>query len=106
MIPEAVLRVIEDAGHLVIEEKPDELVKEIFDFAQAQELHNLGSIYGRWPDVTGSARTEAEILSRRSRGRLGAVGRPRPACTIGIVHAGRGCAQLLTLYITNDSQYY
>jgi len=35
VIPEAVLRVIEDAGHLVIEEKPDELVKEIVDFAQA-----------------------------------------------------------------------
>ena len=43
--------------------------------------------------VTGSARPEAEILSRRSRGRLGAGGRPRDACTIGIVDAGRGCAQ-------------
>lgn len=35
LIPGSVLRVIDDAGHLVIEEKPDELVKEILDFAQA-----------------------------------------------------------------------
>ncbi|CAM0554202.1 hypothetical protein EHLJMEHL_04300 [Vreelandella titanicae] len=26
---------IEDAGHLIIEETPDELVKEILDFTQA-----------------------------------------------------------------------
>ncbi len=44
-------------------------------------------------NITESARPEAEILSRRSRGRLGAGGRPRDACTIGIVDAGRGCAQ-------------
>lgn len=35
MIPGSILRVIDDAGHLVIEEKPDELVKEIRAFAQA-----------------------------------------------------------------------
>lgn len=35
LIPESVLRVIDDAGHLVIEEKPDELVKGILDFIQA-----------------------------------------------------------------------
>ena len=35
LIPESVLRVIDDAGHLIIEEKPDELVKEILDFIQA-----------------------------------------------------------------------
>jgi len=35
MIPGSVLRVIDDAGHLVIEERYDELVKEILDFARA-----------------------------------------------------------------------
>ncbi len=35
LIPESVFRVIDDAGHLVIEEKPDELVKEILEFAEA-----------------------------------------------------------------------
>lgn len=35
LIPKSVLRVIDNAGHLVIEEKPDGLVKEILDFAQA-----------------------------------------------------------------------
>jgi len=35
MIPGSVLRVIDDSGHLVIEEKPDELVKEILDFVEA-----------------------------------------------------------------------
>jgi len=35
MIPGSVLRVIDDAGHLVIEEKPDELVKAILDFAHS-----------------------------------------------------------------------
>jgi pimeloyl-ACP methyl ester carboxylesterase len=34
LIPGSVLRVINEAGHLVIEEKPDELVKAIMDFAQ------------------------------------------------------------------------
>ncbi|WP_244148729.1 alpha/beta fold hydrolase [Desulfonatronum thiosulfatophilum] len=36
LIPGSVLRVIDDAGHLVIEEKPDELVKEILDFCSAE----------------------------------------------------------------------
>lgn len=35
LIPGSALRVIDDAGHLVIEEKPDELVKEILEFVQA-----------------------------------------------------------------------
>lgn len=35
MIPESTLRIIDNAGHLVIEEKPDELTKEILDFTQA-----------------------------------------------------------------------
>lgn len=35
MIPGSTLRIIDDAGHLVIEEKPDELVNEIRDFIQA-----------------------------------------------------------------------
>lgn len=35
LIPESALRVIDDAGHLIIEEKPDELVKEILEFARA-----------------------------------------------------------------------
>lgn len=35
MVPGSALRVIDDAGHLVIEEKPDELLKEILDFVQA-----------------------------------------------------------------------
>ena len=34
-IPGSILRVIGDAGHLVIQERPDELVNEILDFAQA-----------------------------------------------------------------------
>ncbi|MEJ2621764.1 MAG: alpha/beta hydrolase [Candidatus Thiodiazotropha sp.] len=34
LIPKSVLRVIDDAGHLVIEEKPDELVREIVDFSK------------------------------------------------------------------------
>lgn len=34
MIPDSDLRIIDDSGHLVIEEKPDELVKEILDFVQ------------------------------------------------------------------------
>lgn len=34
-VARTVLRVIDDAGHLVIEEKPDELVKEILDFVEA-----------------------------------------------------------------------
>lgn len=34
MIPDSTLRVIDGAGHLVIEEKPGELVKEILEFAQ------------------------------------------------------------------------
>lgn len=34
MVPGSDLRVIDDAGHLVIEEKPDELLKEILDFTQ------------------------------------------------------------------------
>ncbi|NGX15005.1 alpha/beta hydrolase [Wenzhouxiangella sp. XN24] len=35
MIPDSEFRIIDDAGHLVIEEKPDELVKEILEFIQA-----------------------------------------------------------------------
>lgn len=35
MIPDSDLRVVDGAGHLVIEEKPDELVEEILDFVQA-----------------------------------------------------------------------
>lgn len=35
MIPDSDLRIVDGAGHLVIEEKPDELVKEILDFIQA-----------------------------------------------------------------------
>jgi pimeloyl-ACP methyl ester carboxylesterase len=35
MIPDSALRVIDDAGHLVIEEKPEELLAEILDFIQA-----------------------------------------------------------------------
>ncbi|TAL84102.1 MAG: alpha/beta hydrolase [Rhodanobacter sp.] len=35
LIPGSALRVIDDAGHLIIEEKPDELVKEILEFARA-----------------------------------------------------------------------
>lgn len=35
LIPGSVLHVIDDAGHLVIEEKPDELVREILDFVEA-----------------------------------------------------------------------
>lgn len=34
MIPSSALRIVDDAGHLVIEEKPDELVKEILAFAR------------------------------------------------------------------------
>jgi len=34
MIPGSVFRVIDDAGHLVIEERPDALIEEISDFAQ------------------------------------------------------------------------
>lgn len=34
MIPSSDLRIIDDAGHLVIEEKPDALVKEILAFAK------------------------------------------------------------------------
>lgn len=34
MIPESAFKIIDDAGHLVIEEKPDEVVKEILDFTQ------------------------------------------------------------------------
>ena len=34
-IPASTLRVIEDAGHLVIEEKPDELVREILAFVRS-----------------------------------------------------------------------
>lgn len=33
MIPTSVLRIVDGAGHLVIEEKPDELAKEILAFA-------------------------------------------------------------------------
>ena len=35
MIQESELRIVDGAGHLVIEEKPDELVKEILDFIDA-----------------------------------------------------------------------
>lgn len=35
MIPGSVLRVMDDAGHLVIEERPGELAKEILGFSQA-----------------------------------------------------------------------
>ncbi len=35
MIPSAVLRIIDDSGHLVIEEKPDDLVREILAFTKA-----------------------------------------------------------------------
>lgn len=35
MIPGSTLRVIDDAGHLVIEEKPEELLAEILDFIEA-----------------------------------------------------------------------
>lgn len=35
MIPDSLLRIIDDAGHLVIEEKPDELAKEILAFTKA-----------------------------------------------------------------------
>ncbi|TWI53672.1 pimeloyl-ACP methyl ester carboxylesterase [Pseudomonas duriflava] len=35
MIPGSALRIIDDAGHLVIEEKPGRLIKEILDFIQA-----------------------------------------------------------------------
>lgn len=34
MIPKSTLRVIDDAGHLVIEEKPEELLNEILEFIQ------------------------------------------------------------------------
>jgi len=34
MIPGSDLHIIDDAGHLVIEEKPEELLKEILDFTQ------------------------------------------------------------------------
>lgn len=34
MIPSSTLRIIDAAGHLVIEEKPDVLLKEIFDFVR------------------------------------------------------------------------
>lgn len=34
MIPESVLHIIDNAGHLVIEEKPEELVKEILDYTR------------------------------------------------------------------------
>lgn len=37
VIPGSILRVIDDAGHLVIEEKPDELVKEILSFTRSGE---------------------------------------------------------------------
>lgn len=37
LIPESVLHVIDDAGHLVIEEKPDEVVQEIVDFCSDHE---------------------------------------------------------------------
>jgi pimeloyl-ACP methyl ester carboxylesterase len=35
MIPNSVLRIIDDSGHLVIEEKPDDLAKEILAFTKA-----------------------------------------------------------------------
>lgn len=35
MIPGSAMRVIDDAGHLVIEEKPEALLKEILAFTQA-----------------------------------------------------------------------
>ncbi len=35
MIPNSVLRIIDDSGHLVIEEKPGDLVKEILAFTEA-----------------------------------------------------------------------
>jgi len=35
MIPESRLRIVEDAGHLVIEERPDMLIKEILDFTHS-----------------------------------------------------------------------
>lgn len=40
MIPGSGFRIIDDAGHLVIEEKPDELITEILDFIQAWKPHN------------------------------------------------------------------
>ena len=45
--------------------------------------------------------SEAETLSRRSRGRLGAVDRPRAAATIAIGDAGWGFARNLLLLKEN-----
>ena len=58
--------------------------------------HNRWVLSCLWFVARGHRKRKAgggNPVAAHSRGRLGAGGRPRGACTIGIVHAGRGCAQ-------------